>query len=188
MEYERQEIYSSACTDIFGEGVKLWRKPELPKIEFKNGKKKYKVTDIRYLNEAAVNVFLEILRAACNTPKLKHITFAAKGIDENQLDLITDIVSSVDCECKSGGCWFETAFLVTGSKVTTKENGEKFVTFNLEEEYAEIIYNYAQKHGSPVNYIDLVIALVDESEKRLRNRAKVQNITDIFQEKGINHE
>ena len=180
MEYKRQEIYSSAFTYILGEGVKLWRKPELPKIEFKNGKKKYKVTDIRYLNESAVDTFLEILRKACVVPKLKHITFTATGIDENKLNLIIDIVSSIDCEGKSRGYWFKTAFLVTGSKVTTKENGEKFVTFNLEEEDAEIIYNYAQKHGSPVNYLDLVIALIDESEKRLRNSAKVQNITDIF--------
>lgn len=173
MKYYRQKLDAPMWfTDIFGESANLWIRPSLPKIEFKKGRTKYQVTDLRCLNESAVDTFMEILRQACNTPDLESVTFKSTDVERNRIDLIADIVSSIECKRKNGNGDSLFTFLVYGTDIKETENGGTLITFNLAKEHAKIVYEYAQKQNGTVDYYDLIVAFIEENTKRLR---KVSN-------------
>ena len=170
MKYERQKIVQS-----FWEGVTFWKRPELPKIELKKGRTTYKITDLRCLNELAVDTLMDVLRVVCGTPNCEEVSYDVTNVEEDKVNLIADILSSVEWQYKKRGLNAMGLFLVTGSKGTTTKDGKKIITFLLEKENAEAIYNYAQAHkeqkNGVFNFVDLVFAVIDESEKRMK-RAK----------------
>ncbi len=165
MKYERQKI-----ANCFWEGATVWKRPELPKIEFKKGRTTYKITDLRCLNESAINTFMDVLRVVCGTPNCKEVSYDVTNLEEDKVNLIDDILSSVEWEYKKRGCIAMGAFLVTGSKRETTEDGKRIITFLLAEENAEAIYNYSQTHkdekNGVINILDLVFAVIYETEKK----------------------
>lgn len=63
MNYEKMKMKADKCwTDMFP-NAEFYMSPKLPKIEFKKGKMKYKITDIRFLNEVAIDTFFQIKQA-----------------------------------------------------------------------------------------------------------------------------
>jgi len=159
MKYKRQEICDPCLSALFGNsGVKFFRRPDLPKVKFKKGRRVYTVTDLRCLNEQAVNVLIDILVHCANTQGCESVSYHVEDIEKYELDLISDIVTAVEFEYRDKDRWSQSVFLASGTRKTEKANGEVILTFELIKEHADIIYNYALKHGS-VNYFDLIPVL-----------------------------
>jgi hypothetical protein len=169
MEYERQEIKQS-----FWEGVTLWKRPELPKIEFKKGRNTYKVTDVRCLNQVAVDIFVNILSIVCAN-QVEEVGYDVTQLKENEINLISDILSGIECECKYRGGRIQTVFLVSGCRIKETKKGKKEIVFELVKENANAIYEYAQTHKEKNNvfgYLELALVVVDESKKRMQEAFK----------------
>ena len=102
--YQRIKVDGTLFRPFFGcENVELYLKPKLPKFEFKKGKTTYTVTDLRYLNENAVECFRDMLAVVCNKPNCESLTFYANNFEEDELQRILDIVTSIDVEYKRRG-------------------------------------------------------------------------------------
>ena len=167
MKYVRQKIENH-----FFEGMELYQKPDLPKFEFKKGKTTYTVTDLRCLNTLAVDVLMDILQTIISTPNCTEVSYDVSQLEEDERNLVSDIVTAVDCSYKKRGYSGQLCFLSNGVKIKETQDGKVILTFELIEENAETIYNYAQanmdKKGGKFNYLDLAVAVIDESEKRMR--------------------
>jgi len=160
MKYERVEINAGTLTDILPDGCKVYRRPELPKIEFKANKVTYKATDLRCLNETAVDCFIRILTEVCNNPDCEGVSFDVSGIEQDKIDLISDIVTGIDFSYHKGGrngYSGSSCFLTSGTEYHESEEGE-ILTFTLIQDHARAIYEYA-KGKSEINYFEAIIAV-----------------------------
>ena len=147
--------------DVF-DIVNIRMSPELPKLEVKKDKIKYKITDVRYLNETAVEVFSMIMEIAMNTKDCEEVSFDITNINEDNWHLITDILSGIEYECSKGGKnGFSSSgrIFIAGSSYTKKDN-IAIGTFYLFENDAKYLYEYA-KDRETVNYIDAIINIAN---------------------------
>lgn len=170
MKYTRTKVDASVFSDIMPAGSMMYMRPELPKFGFKHDGVFYKVTDMRCLNEQAVSVFNQILSEVCNRPNAEEISFDITGIDEDQVDRITDIVSSIDYEAKKpgrSGYSISGALLVTSS-FTCIEDDEATLTFELIKDHADAIYQYC-RDKQYVNLGECVIAVAQHEMQELNN-------------------
>lgn len=170
MKYTRTKVDSSVFSDIMPSGSMIYMRPELPKFGFKHDGVFYKVTDLRCLNEQAVSVFKQILSEVCNRPNAEEISFDITGIDEDQVDRITDIVSSIDYEAKKSG---RNGYTVSGSllvmsSTTCIEDDEAILTFELIKDHASAIYQYCRDKDH-VNLGECVIAVAQHEMQELMN-------------------
>ena len=169
MIYQRTEIDARHFMDIFPEGSKFYRIPELPKIKFKANKVQYSITDVRLLNENAVCTFLNILNTVANEPGTEEVTFKiGDDTNEDTVEIITDILMGISYTAKKGGKHgFESSssFLVTGVDRHEAED-YKTITFKLIKDHAQAIYEYAQEHEQP-NLYELVIAIEEKSREQI---------------------
>ena len=178
MKYERQKI-----VNCFWEGITLWKRPELPKIEFKKGRNTYKVTDVRCLNQVAVDIFVNILSIVCAN-QVEEVGYDVTQLKESEINLISDILSGIECECKYRGCRIQTVFLVSGCRIKETKKGKKEIIFELVKENANAIYEYAQAHKEKNNvfgYLELALVVVDESKKRMQEAFKKAESDDTFE-------
>lgn len=169
MIYQRTEIDARHFMDIFPEGSKFYRIPELPKIKFKANKVQYSITDVRLLNENAVYTFLNIINTVANEPDTEEVTFKIEDdTNEDTVEIITDILMGISYTAKKGGKHgFESSssFLVTGVERHEAED-YKTITFKLIKDHAQAIYEYAQEHEQP-NLYELVIAIEEKSREQI---------------------
>lgn len=138
----------------------MYMRPELPKIKFKADKVTYKVTDLRCLNETAVNCFIQILTDVCNTPDCESVSFDVSGIEQDKIDLISDIVTGIDFSYHKGGkngYSGSSVFLTSGSEYFETGNNVT-LTFTVIRDHARAIYEYA-KGKDKINYFEAIIAV-----------------------------
>lgn len=160
MKYERVEINAGTLTDILPDGLKVYKRPELPKIEFKANKVTYKATDLRCLNETAVNCFIQILTEVCNNPDCRSVGFDVSEVEQDKIDLIGDIVTGIDYSYHKGGrngYSGSSCFLTSGTEYHETDEGAT-LTFTIIQDHARAIYEYA-KGKSQINYFEAIIAV-----------------------------
>lgn len=166
MNYKRTYI-NNMFEDIIPNS-KVYMMPDLPKIEFKRDKIKYKITDIRFLNETAVNVFLSIMETAMNTEDCEEVSFDITGIiKENHWDLISDIVENIRYEVSKGGKngFRHDGYFLTGLGSTyTKKDNTEIVTIRLRKDHAQYLYEYARDKET-VDYIDAIIYVLNRGHE-----------------------
>ena len=167
MKSECQTFDTFNISNLVDGGIKLYERSELPMIEFKKGGKKYKVTNLRYLNEFAVSTFIDILKTVCNVPDVDSASYNVTELQDDQISLLFEIVSGISCGRKVRGHDSWIRFLVSGTRTKYTEDKKKILTFELIKDNAEIIYNYAQKQNGVVDFYDLVVELIEENEKRM---------------------
>ena len=170
MKYEREIVDSSVFNDILPDGVEMYMSPQLPKIEFEINNSKYKVTDLRCLNETAVNCFMQILSIVCNTPDCNEVSFKT-NIDEDKLNLIADIITSIDYEfcIYNGGkkSYSGSSALLVTSYMYKKTQDATVCTFSLIKDHAKAMYDYAQIKKK-TGYYELAIAVAEYSYKEFQ--------------------
>ena len=173
MKYERQKIDSSV---FFGDEIQLHLAPSLPRIEFKKGRTTYSVTDLRCLNEAAVNIFMDILKQVCETPNLESVSYKSNGTDKDKVDLISDVLMGISCGRKSRAFDSELRFLVSGVQYITKQDGEEYITYELIKDNTKVIYEFAASEKelghNVINYYDLAYVIIENTEKRMKKAIK----------------
>jgi hypothetical protein len=160
MKYDRIQIDPVAFAGILPDGCSMYMKPELPKIEFKANKVTYKATDLRCLNETAVDCFIRILTEVCNNPDCEGVSFDVSGIEQDKIDLISDIVTGIDFSYHKGGkngYSGSSVFLTSGTEYLESEEGAT-LTFTLIRDHARAIYEYA-KGKSEIKYFEAIIAV-----------------------------
>lgn len=168
MKYEREIVDSSVFKDILPDGAEMYMRPQLPTIEFEINNTKYKVTDLRCLNETAVNCFVQILNTVCNTPDCKEVSFIT-NIDKNELDLIADILTSIDYEFRKGGKngYSQKSVLLVTSYMYEETKDGTVCVFNLIKDHAKVMYDYAQSKKK-IGYYELVMAVAEYSYKQFQ--------------------
>lgn len=165
MNYKRTYI-----NNIF-EGIipnsKAYMMPDLPKIEFKRDKIKYKITDIRFLNETAVNVFFTIMETAMNTEDCEEVSIDITDVEEDNWDLISDIVENIRYEMSKGGKngFRHAGYFLTGLGSTyTKKDNTEIVTIRLRKDHAKYLYEFARDKET-VDYIDAIIYVLNRDHE-----------------------
>ena len=94
--------------------------PELPTIELKKDKVKYKITDLRYLNEQAVECVQTLINIIINSDDWGEVGFVATDMEKDRIHLIADIMQSIRYEYEKGGkngYSGSAGFLVMGEKI-----------------------------------------------------------------------
>ena len=164
MKYSRTEINADAFSDILPEGAMMYRRPELPKYEFKANKVKYTVSDLRLLHPQGIEAFESILRIVANTPDCKEVSFDVSDLSEDTIEIVTDILLGITYHAvKSGKNGFEMGgnFLIIG--VSRKEN---IMTCQLAKPHAWAIFKYAHekaRNNEPIKFLDLVCAVAESA-------------------------
>lgn len=166
MKYERAPMDGS----IFGIPAEFHRLPELPMIEYKVGKWKVKITDLRCLNEQAVSVFEQCVLLAANEEDATEAEFLIGDVSEDKIQLITDICMAVRFEAKKrGGDYSEGSLLITGA-----ERRDNVIAFRFIQSMARAIYDYAQEKLKKTGEIqislpELVAQIIEKEHTEIRN-------------------
>lgn len=153
---------------VFDESC-LSRLPDLPMYQFKVKGIKYSATNLKYLNEVAVNTFLMIVKAVAAEPR-EEITFQLQeGVADDLLDVVNEILMSIRYSAKKGGkngFSSDSTFLVHGCEYN--ESGDKrTMTYKLIKDHAKIIHDYAEKNGDPLHFYSLVVAVEQKSREEM---------------------
>lgn len=157
MDYKR--TYVNNIFENMIPNSKVYMMPDLPKIEFKKGKIKYKITDIRFLNEVAIDTFFQIMQEAMTTPDCEEVSFIVTGIEESRLHLISDIVCAIEYEvkkCGRNGYGTSGYFLAMSSIYTKQKDGTEILTFGLLKDNAKYLYEYGNGKEE-LNFFDAVM-------------------------------
>lgn len=182
MNYQRQMIDGSALLfgmpEIEKTGMQFYKRPELPKVKFKCGRVTYTITDVRLLNESAINTLLVILNECATQPNVKEVSFKVNdGTEQGTIDAICDIITGIDYSVKKGGRnGFESngTFISTGYDYTESENGINTIKFHIIEQHAKAIYDYTQKVGvDSLRWYDIVVLIADESHKNIEELTRM---------------
>lgn len=153
--------------DILPDGWEIYRSPDLPTLKFRTNGVKYEVTDMRFLNETALNVFSGIIEiiAGSAKPDVKSVEISFSDMDDNTLDLITTILLAIKVKATKGGkrAWCcSGTFLITG---ITKRGDN--ITFELAEDQAQAIWNYCRTNKFPINFYELAVKVINDQHERL---------------------
>jgi len=171
MKYTRLET----TMNLFGMDIKVHRIPELPKLHFQRGGVKYSVTDLRVLNEHAVDAFEQMLKYVMEVPNCYEMKFIISDDTPNEnVNLIVDIVTGISYSAKKGGKHgYETegVLLAYGTHYEYDEQGHiASIKFDISKDNAKAIYEYAKKkrrNNEAIDYCDLVMAIADDCNRRL---------------------
>lgn len=149
-------------------GLQLRMRPELPKFVVKRNGAKYTITDLRLLNESAVNTLLQIVRIAANDRETE-IAFAVPcDVTDKQLETTVDIVTGITIETKRGKSTFEMNSIVASATTKHLENGARTITFNVVKSFADYAYRKAHEGEMKViNFYDLLIGYADDEDAKL---------------------
>lgn len=183
MNYKRTYV-NNIFEDIIP-GSKIYMMPNLPMIEVERNGIKYKTTDIRFLNETAVNIFLHIMQTAMNTEDCEEVSFDVTGIEKNKLDLILDIVGGIRYEVSTGrknGLRHSDCYFLTGiSSTYMKRDNTEIVTIQLRKDHAQYLYEYAGDKKT-VDYIDAIIYVANRSQEKISDYVKNSRLVDDLKE------
>lgn len=139
-------------------------KPELPKVKFKKDDGiTYEVTDIRYLNQNATNVFFEIMEAITKNPEITEVVCDMTDYGEDETRIIIDIIMSIDCGMRKrgrNGFWAHELFICEGARIHKGED-KTTVTFMLRRGNVKRIHDYC-KGKDKINYYDMVATVSRE--------------------------
>lgn len=166
--YKRQEMeVDESWSDIFPEGFRLFKIPELPKVQFKVDGVKYECTDLRYLDRGAVNCFLQILGEIGASTDCNEVGFDVAGADEDEVNRIIDIVMGIKFGYSKGGKhgFMGNGCFVMGVRHEGNGDSEKRV-FEVPKDIADSIRKYSQGKEE-LSYEELVVAVGKDSVERL---------------------
>jgi len=158
---------------IIPDGMEYYFKPDLPDISFEDNSVQYTVTDLRLLNEDAVNILAIIIQETMRKKDIESVTFNVGKVDKESINPIIDIALGFSFKAESkgrNGYMISGCFLVSGVYIDTGEDGTKILEFELMCERAKDIYEYAQSKGTipdEINLFELVVFIVDRALKRM---------------------
>ena len=158
---ETLKLYGS-LRDVF-EGAELIKGTQLPMVEFKIGKTKYGITDLRYLNSNARDIIAACVLSAIEG-ETDHCTFnISEGLlEDGELKVLCDILLGIKFKFYKGGRngFCGTGAFLIGEVSYTIEDGKIELRCELFKEHAEKLqrsFSGAEK----VNFFDAVMAIAE---------------------------
>ena len=173
MKYFRHEIDPGSFSAFMPEGAKMYMRPEMPKIEFKEGKLKCRVTDLRLLNPLGCEAFERLLVAMVTAPETGEAKmFASADVDEDTLSIIADIVTGFSYEVKRGGKngWSMDGSLAYSYSQTETENGGTEIVFTFNTETAQYMQDYAREHNNTLNLFEMIPYIAERQHEDFLER------------------
>lgn len=164
--YKHCEIDAGIFKHVLPEGAKLYMRPELPTVKFKHEKVTYTVTDVRLLNESAVQTFAEMLSCVIADESIsdKITLLIPVGVDESTVDIITDIIMGISFSASKGGkngFYTSGAFLATGYD----RSGQKLNVHLIPDNVLAIRDYYNTVKPEKLSLFDLVIAVAKKQNE-----------------------
>lgn len=155
--------------DEFWKNARLKFGPELPMASVKRNKVTYSFTDLRYLNEGAIEVVVKIISAIAygrvHTSRFtgaKVVWCDLSGMCEDRKRIICEIVTSLKYKAKWRKGSADGCLLIDGCEQT-----DKFVGFHIiEHDIAPIQKLFAESEDN-LSFVDVVVAVVDDSRAKL---------------------
>ena len=143
--------------------VKIRTIPELPKYTYKVGKAKYSITNLKYLNETAIEMVLKsIFKMALGE---ECAIFDVTEMNEHHLEVVMDILSGIGYECKEGRGSNYTAGSLFGGRYVFYDGDKKILKQEFYKDNVEAIKKYAQDNDYKIVYHELAKALVDYKQQ-----------------------
>lgn len=141
--------------------VKIRMNPELPKYTYKVGKAKYSITNIKYLNETALEIVLKsIFEMALGE---ECAIFDVTEMNEHHLEVVRDILGSIGYECKErGSC---TAGSLFGGSYVFYDGDKRILKQEFYKDNVEAVKKYAQDNDYEIDYYELAKVLVDHKQQ-----------------------
>ena len=137
------------CTDF---ELQFREKPQLPNIKYKVGKYTYTITALSYLNETAIDLFVEMVCEVVDSKNFDGVTYAVPAdTDEEKLGVVEDIILSLSYGCKRRGYFLGGNILVGSFKRHYCDGKIKSVTFDFLSEHAKYIYEYFHDGCKPLD-------------------------------------
>ena len=167
MEYKRTPVDGS----IFGIPGEFSMLPELPMIEYKVGKWKIKITDLRCLNEQAVSTFEQCIMTAAKEKGATEAAFLIGDVSEDKIQLISDICMAIKYEArKRGGDYSGGSLLIVGV-----ERRDDVIAFQFIKDRARAIYDYAQAQiketgQAQISLPELVARIIEKEHEEIREK------------------
>ena len=136
--------------------------PQLPELELEKEGMKYTMTDVRYLNQMAVECFLMVLNNVIENDQLEEQEISFKNeLTDDQYRVISDILMQIGVSAEdSDDDYVHGTVVVSG---TRRQNNKIIV--KLLKDHAEIIRDLGQKkikNREEINYFLFMIEFADE--------------------------
>lgn len=144
--------------------VTLKQAPELPMVKEKRNGYTCKVTNMKYLNQTAVDVFNMAIEDIKEKESIHDITIALTGMEDEEVETVCDILTSVKYECSKRGTHM-VGFFFNGIQRTIYEGGEAIISLSVGKTLFSAVKRCASK--KEIDLIDLAIAESDELTETL---------------------
>ena len=127
----------------------------------KENKILYEITDIRLLNQNAIQFLFKIFDSCCSDPECLEVDFDVTGMSQTELDVVIDIINSIQVKAKKRGKngFLLNARLARGCHIT-RDGATKSCTFVLSSSTAPAIYLFAQGKTT-INYFELMLSFAN---------------------------
>lgn len=144
--------------------VKLYRRPELPSLEFFLNKIHYTITDFRLLNAAGTHIFFKCIQGAKEQKGIKTITFTFSDTDdfEGFVYMLECIVMGFEISAKKrgrDGFDLSMSFLISGCSVNYEERTIEFTYINDD---AMLVYEFFKDHEDG-SFNDLCVFVINKN-------------------------
>ena len=140
-------------------GVKFGQLLDLPEFEFKIGKVKYKATDLRLLNNYAINAFKIILNFIKENPDAEDVTLDVTDLEKSDILAVKEIIRGLNFTAtKNGKNGFEidSSCFLASSAWQHETNEYKLLTFRLCIDSVKAIHDYLNSITTPAKYTEII--------------------------------
>lgn len=159
--YMRQEVDPGPLSYLLPEGGKMYKRPDIPKVQFKKDKINYSMTDFRLLHPLGLEAFKICLGAMIGIQDATECRIAiGTDMDDDTIDIIIDIVTGFEYEARKGGRngFYCCSSPVTGSEVEESEDGNKVLVFKFYEQFSKSVYEYSHMHkGGKITLAEIIM-------------------------------
>lgn len=168
-----REIEAGAFADMLPEGCKIIQSPSLPKEQFKKGRRKYEISDIRLLHPLGIEALAYILDAIRQDASTTEVRIKSE-LDKNEEDIVRSIVMGISYSAKErgnyiGGC---ICYQTTVEEVGDIGN-DRILVFSLDGMLTKRLHKALMNNEKEISYVDMMIAVCDDM---LDNPVKIQEV------------
>ena len=145
--------------------------PDLPMIKFKKDHVEYEVTNIRYLNNNAINVFQAIISSIKANPECAEWTFAIpEEYDDDYVHIIMDIIMGLTVNARKrgkNGFTVSSKLLECSAHVHKDDGNNRLLTFKANPNRVKTICECIDEENG-VSMCNIAVSVINECLADLR--------------------
>lgn len=155
-----------AFADLMPEGAELYIASVLPTIEYKMNGVDYEIADLTLLHQGGKDAFLAILDRAANDENIEEVIFSTEGVEDEDIEIITDIVMgfTYKAEKKGRNGWtMQGKYLVMGCERT-----DDTITFKLDKGAVKSIARLAKEKEGKLSICEIIERFCEDKHKEFQ--------------------